>query len=394
MKRIYVLSFIIIILTSVLFAGKRGILTVEFINVGEGDSVLIITPSKYVVLLDGGSSDKYSIIKKVLRKYKIKRIDEVILSNPKSEHVGGLISVIKDYDVGDILDSGMPFSKYKYENFLETIMKLQDKTSLREDIDESISDVLAKKHHYEYFTKRAGDVLSWGPDVEVSVLNPPGLYNNTESDPNNNSLVIKLVYGRVGFLFAGDVGITAEKYLVTQGYKIKADILKVPNHGSSDSGYNQFINTVKPKLAVISVGENNPYGNPDKNILKKYKNIKSKIYRTDLNGSVKILSDGVEYSVHPEKQRTEKEILATAYKNNNITDDESSNKNVKIKGININTASVEDLLGLPGLGVFKAQMIIRYRNKHGRFKSVQDLIKVPGINSSIVNKIKDKILIN
>ncbi len=394
MKQILTIIIIFLMLISISYAGKRGELKVVFIDVGHGDCILVKTPSGYTVLIDGGIEGKEGKIEKELKKFNItKRINSIILTNPTSEHVGGLIGVVDFYDIGNIYDPGMPFATYIYEKFLELIMVKQDEFGSTMSADDRLTDILTRKNHYEYFNPRAGDILNWGPDVVVTVLSPYKLYHNTRSDPNNNSIVIKLVYNKVSFLFTGNVEKDAERYLTSQGSKIKATFLKVPAHGGSYSSRNFFINKVKPKVSVIMVGKNNKYGNPSVKVIERLKKIGSKLYRTDLNGTIYVTTDGLSYNVNPEKETPDAAILAQTYKAKQGVED-SGNIHVKKKLININKATASELVAIPSLGAFKAQMIIRYRNKHGQFNTIDDLLKVPGINKAVLKKIKDKIILN
>lgn len=395
LKIVFVIIFILLIFLLNLQSGKRGELKVVFINVGQGNSHLIITPSGHKILIDGGPEGSAYAIKKILKKFGVKkRIDIIILSNPQSANVGGLTEILNSFDVGEIYDPGMPFSTFLYENFLETIMSKQDELAEIKgaEIEKRLSDILAARHHFEYFNPRAGKILNWGPDVNVVVLSPRRLYHNTHSDPNNNSIVIKLKYGKISFLFAGDIEERAEMDLLALGPKLKSTIIKVPNFGSAYSSTPVFVKKVKPKFAIISVGKNNPYGYPASTVLQKYKNIGAKIYRTDLNGSIVVTTDGYSLKIKPEIETPEATILAQVYEK--VQKETTGNEFVQTQKININSASAEQLVSLPGVGAFKAQMIVKYRNKHGNFKSINELVKVPGINKAILNKIKDKITVD
>lgn len=391
MKTLLITFINIILILNLANAGKRGELKVAFIDVGHGDAILIKTPSGFSALIDGGVKGKDTVIQKVMNKLSIKdRIDSIVLTNPTSEHVGSLPDIINSYDVGNVYDPGMPFGTVAYEKFLEVIMIKQDQLGSGASDDNRLADILAKKNHYEYFNPKAGEVLNWGPDVEVTVLSPPRLYHNTRSDPNNNSITVKLVYDQISFLFTGNIEMNAEKYLAGQGRKINTTILKIPNHGSPYSSNPYFINRVKPKVSILMVGKNNKYGYPSTKVLERIKKTGSSIYRTDLNGTVYVTTDGRSYNVNPDKETGDAKIVAKTYKAKKGVED-SGNKLIKEKKINVNKATADDLVSIPGLGAFKAQMIIRYRNKKGPFNTMDDLLKVPGINKGVLNKIKDKI---
>ncbi len=391
MKKKYIIVFsILFLIPYTLFSGKRGELIVNFIDVGEGESTLIITPSKNKILIDGGNENASTKIISILEKYNITRIDSILLTTPKQEHCGGLIDIIKNYDVGYIYEPGLAASLYTYEKFLETIMAKQDRLSETKNFDTHLSDILSKKYHYEYSPVRAGDTLNIDPDIEIIVLNPPFLYKNSTSDIDNSSLVIKIIYGKISFLFTGDISTEAEKYLISQSYKLKATILKVPLHGDYKANKLFFIKKIKPEVAIIFTGKNNKNGYPSLNTLRNYKKIKTQLYRTDLNGTIKIVTDGFKYKIYPEKRIPITKIYNLVYNCKKKINYYSNNITSK-KLININEATAEDLLKLPSLGIVKSQLIIKYRNKHGKFKDIDDLKNVPGLTDKIINKIKDKI---
>ncbi len=391
-------EIVIIFLTiNILLAGttEKKELKVAFVDVGHGDSIIIKTPSNHAILIDGGSKGNESAIKSVLTKFGItKRIDTMILSNPNAEHVGGLSEILNTYDVGGIYDAGMSFIQFDYDSFKELIMKKQDQRAGGQSDKQRLADIMARRLHYEYFNPRAGDILNWGPDVQVTVLSPHRLYHNTRSDPNNNSIVIKLVFNKISFLFTGNVEKDAERYLATMGSKIETTFLKVPNHGSHYSCNPYFVKKAKPKVSILTVGAKNKYGYPSKKVLTRLKELNSKIYRTDLNGTIIVTTDGQSYSIVPEKTTADAEqIVQTTYKAEEGVED-SGNIYAKKKRINVNTASADKLVSISSLGAFKAQMIVKYRTKYGDFRSINDLIKVPGINQTVLNKIKDQITIH
>lgn len=391
MKRVLFTLLLILSCYPFLFAGQLGELKVAFLDVGQGDSILILSPSGKPLLIDGGNAGQEETIFKWLKKFGINdRIEIVILTHPVEDSVGGLIKVIDKYDVGNIFDPGMSFSTYLYERFLELIMTKQDELGASDAMESKLADVLAQKMHYEFYNPHAGDILSWDPDVELVVLSPNRLFHNTSSDANNNSLVIKLVYNNISFLFTGGIETEAEKYLAGQGSKINATFLKVPHHGAGTSCNPFFLNMVKPKESIIMVGANNKYGYPSSQTLERLQKIGSKIYRTDLNGTILVTTDGIKYTITPEKKTEETEIVSQIYTPTSEKED-SGNEFITEKKVNINKANVDELVSIPGLGAFKAQMIIKYRDKNGPFATLEDLEKVPGFNKTIVEKFKDKI---
>ncbi len=132
------------------------------------------------------------------------------------------------------------------------------------------------------------------------------------------------------------------------------------------------------------------YGYPAATVLKRLQNINSKLYRTDMNSTIVVTTDGTTCDVKPISETTDADLVTKTYKAEKNVDD-SGNQFAKEKKININEASASELVGIPSLGAFKAQMIVKYRTRKGKFNSINDLVKVPGINQAVVDKIKDRI---
>jgi competence protein ComEC len=140
-----------------------------------------------------------------------------------------------------------------------------------------------------------GDKINFAPNIDVTVLNPGKTY--LTSDPiNQNSVVLRVVDGKVSFLFTGDAGIQAEEDLMQDGMNVQADILKVGHHGSRTASGQAFIDAVKPEVSIVSVGAGNKYGLPDEDALARIQAV-SKLYRTDSDGSVVVTTDGSTYTV-------------------------------------------------------------------------------------------------
>lgn len=262
------------------FRGKKNILRVVFLDVGQGDACLITTPSGKNILVDGGLGRSrfsaydagYRVVVPYLHKRNIKRIDIMIASHPHADHIGGLIAVLKSMPVGKVYDVAINYPSPVYESFLKTI------------------DV--KK--VEYHKIRAGDKLFFDTYVKISVFGPQRVYKKV----NNNSVTFKLTYKSISFLFTGDIENQAERDIVFKyGSKIKSFVIKVPHHGSRTSINPEFLNAVDPKYAVISVGRNNRYGLPNQKALNAYMDRNVIVYRTDYQGNVEFKTDGIHYAV-------------------------------------------------------------------------------------------------
>jgi competence protein ComEC len=257
-------------------ADNEGNLSVFFLDVGEGDSTLFVVEGK-TVLIDAGEIDRGDQVVSDLRRLGVRRIDLLVATHPHSDHIGGMQKVLAAFPVGQVLDTGLPHPSPLYEHFLQTV-------------DE-------KKIPYRIAER--GQTIEVDHTLRVFVLSPPG--QRYGDDLNTNSVVLRISYGMVDFLMTGDVGGEGENALLTSGYPLDAEILKVAHHGSSSSTFPEFLARVHPEMAIISLSEDNPYGYPHtetQNILHKNGVV---IYRTDLNGTVVVRTDGMSYSVKTEK---------------------------------------------------------------------------------------------
>lgn len=262
-------------------------LVVTFLDVGQGDSIFIKTPSKKYVLIDGGSIPKEwstfdagrCVVVPYLRRNGIKKIDLVVATHPDIDHIGGLISVLKNVHVDLFLDSGTISTTQTYEDLLKMV----------------------ERRHIRYRIAEYG-LLNIDPNIKFEILSP--ISDAFINDPNNNSIVIRLEYGKISFLFTGDIGQLAEgMYVNRYGNGLRSTVLKLPHHGSSESSSVPFLNSVMPEVAIISCGRNNPFGHPGKDVLARVEKMGTKIYRTDIDGAICIISDGKSYRIRRQYDR-------------------------------------------------------------------------------------------
>lgn len=277
--------FILIIL-SVLISGcslndtptptdAEQILKVHFIDVGQADSILINTESA-TMLIDGGNNADANKVVKYISSQGIKRLDYIIGTHPDEDHIGGLDACVDTFEVGKII---MP--------------KVQKNTKTFESLLKAI-----KNKNLKVTTAKAGMQFELGSKIKCEIFSP----NSDKYDETNDySAVIKLTYDKTSFLFEGDAGTLPEKEMLEKGFDLRADVLKVGHHGSKYSTSERFLKAVAPTYAVISVGKNNSYKHPHKEILNKLKRMKIEIYRTDRDGTIIMTSDGENISVEKEK---------------------------------------------------------------------------------------------
>ncbi|MGB6606210.1 MAG: DNA internalization-related competence protein ComEC/Rec2 [Atribacterota bacterium] len=254
-------------------------LKVNFINVGEGDCILIEAPNKINILIDGGGTPQSDfdvgskIVIPYLRRKGINEIDLLILTHPHLDHLEGLLPVLEELKVDMVLDSGLICDLSEYDKF--------------------ISIIQAKG--IPYHKAKAGDNIIFSNNLEIFLLNP--LYDidfYEESDFNNASIVVKLFYKDADFLFTGDIEESAEKKLLVWQNILQSDILKLGHHGSSTSTTLEFLDKVNPSIAVITVGKNN-FGHPSQKIIERLEDKNIRMYRTDEDGTIIIRTNGREY---------------------------------------------------------------------------------------------------
>jgi len=250
-------------------------LTVNFLDVGQGDSILVKYDNK-TMLIDAGEKDKGEVISAYLKNQDIATLDYVVATHPHSDHIGGMVDILNSFKVEHFIDSGYPYTSKTYEDMLTTI----------------------DKKNIPFETPKRGDKINFAPGIDVQVLNSGNSYFT--DDLNQNSIVLKITDGTVSFLLTGDVGIEAENEIMKAGYNVNADILKVGHHGSRTSSSASFINAVSPAVSVIEVDAGNDYGHPHKETLDRLQKV-SKVYRTDLDGTITITTDGSKYTVTTQK---------------------------------------------------------------------------------------------
>lgn len=243
---------------------------VHFIDVGQGDSILIESPSGKTMLIDGGVKGAGQQIVSYLKELGINKLDIVVATHPDADHIGGLISVLDNMPIEQFYDSGKVHTSQTFEEMLTRI-------------DEK---------NIPYHVPKIGDDIEFDKDVNVKVLNA----NDQATDNNDASIVLKMTYGNVSFLLTGDAGVALEKEMLQ--YDVKATVLKAGHHGSNTSSSEEFIQAVNPEVTILSYGEDNKYGHPHAEIVDRLQAIGSKIYATADLGTITVSTDGVNYTVN------------------------------------------------------------------------------------------------
>ncbi|WP_163652307.1 MBL fold metallo-hydrolase [Listeria sp. PSOL-1] len=330
----------------------------SFFDVGQGDSTLIQAEDGTTILIDTGRQDNNHILEKLQQK-KVSKIDLLLLTHPHADHIGYADKVIEKYKPREIWMSGFVFNSSIYERVIDAALASSAK----------------------YKEPRRGNKANFGP-FEIEVLSPDQL----SEDANNNSLCIRLTYGRISAIFTGDAEKSREQEMVHSGLNLKADILDLGHHGSSTSNQPFFLDKVQPKIAVYSAEQANRYGHPHQEVLTWLNERHIKTLGTDVNGEITITTDGKTFHTSTEKEGIPKPGSSYSAK-------EKIRPHEKMEGakseempnvININRASKEELQFLPLVGPELAEKIIRARPYH----SIDDLKRVNGIGNGIVRQIK------
>lgn len=263
------------------------LLQVDFLNVGQADCALLSTNGHYMVI-DGGNNGDADTILSYLEGQGVEKLDAVVGTHPHEDHIGSLDAIINHFDVDAVY---MPKIMHTSKTF------------------EDVLDAVANKG-LKIKSPSPGDTIDFN-GLEIEVLGPQREYK----DFNNNSIVLKVNAGETAFLFTGDAEETAEKDILQADYDLQADVLKVGHHGSSTSSSQAFLQAVKPKYAVISVGVGNSYHHPEEEALQRLQSIGAEIYRTDLQGNIVCTTDGKNIAFNCNSV-SGAEVYADAAKNN------------------------------------------------------------------------------
>ena len=248
-------------------------LTVHFIDVEQGDSILLDF-GDIEVLIDGG--DKSPGVVSYIDDYVDGPLEVMVATHPHADHIGGLIAVLGAFDVDEIWLNGDTTTSQTYSQFMSAV----------------------NSEGAEVFVARRGDVIQAG-NLTFNVLHP---VDNLSDEINNNSIVLSLSYGQIDFLFAGDAEKEAEASMLTGGIVPDVEVLKVGHHGSRTASSIQFLQAAKPQCAIYMAGQGNSYGHPHQETLTALIDAGAEIYGTDTCGSIVVTTDGKSFSVHPEKQ--------------------------------------------------------------------------------------------
>ena len=245
------------------------VLTVAFLDVGQGDAIFIETPDGVQVLIDGGPDS--GVVRELSKQLPFfdKTIDVVLATHSDKDHIGGLIDVLERYQV-------------------ETIIRTENKNDTEVA---ALFDTFQNTEGAEVYFARAGQQLQIGASTTLLILSPQG--DPTDWESNTASIVAQLEYGESTFMLTGDAGVNIEEYLSeTYGSLLQSDVLKLGHHGSRTSSGDIFLDTVSPRYAVVSAGAGNSYGHPHKEVVENLDERDIEILQTADLGTIVFKSDG------------------------------------------------------------------------------------------------------
>ncbi len=248
-----------------------GELTVHFIDVGQGDSTLIVAPNGKTMLVDGGPKSAGDDVVSYLNSKGISKLDYVVATHPDADHIGGLIDVLNSIQVGQLIDSGKAHTTETYSDLLS----------------------LVDSKNINYIVPSTGDTFPLDSILKTNVL----YANDDASDNNDASIVLQFIYNKVSFLLMGDADTGIESSIVSNN-NVAATVLKAGHHGSDTSSSASFLNEVQPEVAILSYGKDNSYGHPDGSVVNRLTNLGAEVYRTPFHCNITVSTNGVTYDVN------------------------------------------------------------------------------------------------
>ncbi len=251
---------------------EMPVMKVHFINVGQGDSILIETPLDRTILIDGGPPEAGDALVNYIKERRINEIDLMIATHPDVDHIGGLVKVLDEIDVGGVLDIGKLHPTKTFAAYMNRIRDLQ------------IPLTIAEKD----------------TPIEIDPMISLDIWNAAQSltSPNASSLVLKLNYEETDMLFMGDVGKKEEKE-IQKKHDVDAELIKIGHHGSNTSTGMSFLEAVDPEIAILTYSKDNNYGHPVPRVIEHLYEINALIYSTAALDSITVETDGETLIVNP-----------------------------------------------------------------------------------------------
>jgi len=262
--------------THTIASQKDGLLKIYFFDIGQGDAIFVESPSGQQVLIDGGPDN--TVLQKLgeVMPFYDKDIDLMILTHPHTDHMVGLINVFERYDVKNIIEAKESYNSGEFKAWREAVR------------NENANDIEAI----------AGKEINLGDGVIITILHPfESVAGTSPSNPHDDVVVATLRFGEFEVMLTGDMETKVERRLILEGYDLDSDVLKAGHHGSKTSSSEEFLTAVSPEVAIIQVGAKNRYGHPSPEVLERLSDYGIKVYRNDVDGDIKLVSDGINYQI-------------------------------------------------------------------------------------------------
>lgn len=334
---------------------------VFFFDIGQGDGILVQTADGKNLLIDTGPPGAREKLLQRLMFLNVNELDGLVVTHAHADHMGNALALMEKMEIRTIFDSGFAHNTQTYASFLEAV----------------------ETRKLRYVQPRKGMTFNVGKHLVVEVLGPEDpLLRGTRSDPNTNSIILRLVAGETTVLLTGDAEHETEVRLLNIESKLlQADILKVAHHGSRYASSTSFLKRVNPKDAVISCSRNNSYGHPAPETLSRLADSNISVFVTATMGDIALRTDGKKYTLGPANFQ----VAQASSLGNPLL---SPLQIAQTSQIDINNASEAQLVTLKGIGPSKAKAIIAYRNQNGGFRSIDSLREVKGIGVKTVEKLR------
>ncbi len=260
-----------------------GKLQLFMLDIGQGDSIFLISPSGKTMLIDSGEASQYETVKSFLDRLGISGIDVVVATHPHADHIGCMYKIINDYQIDTFYLTSASTTTKTYSRMLDALEKSADTEVVLADA--------AAAHPF----------IDWDDNVEVRIISP--FSDESYTDLNNSSIMLHVKFGGNAIMLTGDAETAAETIALSRlpASYFEADILKVGHHGSSSSTSSRFLSAINPKIALISLGKDNSYGHPHRETILNLDLINALIYRTDESGTICVTMDGISTVVKTEK---------------------------------------------------------------------------------------------
>ncbi|MFM2153978.1 MAG: hypothetical protein RL199_2413 [Pseudomonadota bacterium] len=361
-------------------AAAAGQLEVHFIDVGQGDAILIRSPAGKAVLLDAGNIGAGPVVDAYLTRLGIGDVDLAIASHPHLDHLGGMLEVLKHHAPKAWMDPGYAHPLPQYDALLTWLA----------DAKVPVKNA------------RSGRTIELEPGVTLRLMAPSEpFFSGTRSDANANTIVARLVYGDVSFLLTGDAEDETEKRLLASGETLKSTVLKVAHHGSKYSSSPALLGRVAASYAVVSCGQVNDYHHPHPSTLERLTSFRARLLRTDRDGDVIARTDGHaltwettgERSGHldepggPRSLERPEQNAHDGRRSRVASLSALGESGAASQAIDLNRATAAELEALPGIGPALAAAIVAHRP----YKGVEDLRGVKGIGKKLLERLRPRL---